>query len=75
MRMLTFRQQQILVFILEHIQDRGWPPTSGEIAGALRLGQGTDARSEISWLEQRGLIRRKRRAKRQSGYRLSLQPT
>lgn len=55
---LTSRQRQILQFILQHIEARGYPPTVREIGEAVNLSSSSTVHAHLKSLEDAGLIRR-----------------
>jgi len=55
---LTPRQRQILQYILQHIEMRGYPPTVREIGGAVNLSSSSTVHAHLKSLEETGLIRR-----------------
>lgn len=55
---LTPRQRQILQFILQHIEARGYPPTVREIGEAVNLSSSSTVHAHLRSLEEAGLIRR-----------------
>ncbi|MHB0913466.1 MAG: transcriptional repressor LexA [Armatimonadota bacterium] len=55
---LTPRQRQILHFILQHIDARGYPPTVREIGEAVNLSSSSTVHSHLRSLEEAGLIKR-----------------
>ena len=55
---LTPRQRQILQFILQHIEARGYPPTVREIGEAVNLSSSSTVHAHLRSLEDAGLIRR-----------------
>lgn len=57
-RQLTARQQQILDYILETVNDRGYPPAVREIGDAVGLSSPSTVHSHLSALVKAGYIRR-----------------
>lgn len=55
---LTQRQRQILHFILQHIEMRGYPPTVREIGEAVNLSSSSTVHAHLRSLEEAGLIKR-----------------
>ena len=55
---ITSRQRQILHFILQHIEARGYPPTVREIGVAVNLSSSSTVHAHLRSLEQSGLIKR-----------------
>lgn len=55
---LTDRQQSILDFIVEEIQDRGFPPTLREISAQFGISSTQGVRRHIDALEKKGYISR-----------------
>lgn len=55
---MTPRQRQILQFILQHIEARGYPPTVREIGEAVNLSSSSTVHAHLRSLEDAGLIRR-----------------
>ena len=55
---LTTRQQQILDFILETVQERGYPPSVREIGEAVGLSSPSTVHSHLSALVRGGYVRR-----------------
>lgn len=55
---LTDRQQQILDFILESVEDRGYPPAVREIGQAVGLSSPSTVHSHLSALVKAGYLRR-----------------
>jgi repressor LexA len=55
---LTPRQRQILHFILQHIETRGYPPTVREIGEAVNLSSSSTVHAHLRSLEESGLIKR-----------------
>lgn len=53
---LTARQQQILSFIEEFIENEGFPPTRAEIARALAFRSANAAEDHLRALERKGVI-------------------
>jgi len=55
---ITDRQQQILDFILETVQSRGYPPSVREIGEAVGLSSPSTVHSHLSALAEGGYLRR-----------------
>ena len=55
---MTSRQRQILQFILQHIEARGYPPTVREIGEAVNLSSSSTVHAHLRSLEDSGLIKR-----------------
>ena len=55
---MTPRQRQILQFILQHIESKGYPPTVREIGEAVSLSSSSTVHAHLRSLEDAGLIRR-----------------
>jgi repressor LexA len=55
---MTPRQRQILQFILQHIEARGYPPTVREIGEAVNLSSSSTVHAHLRSLEDAGLIKR-----------------
>ena len=55
---ITSRQRQILHFILQHIEARGYPPTVREIGVAVNLSSSSTVHAHLRALEATGLIKR-----------------
>jgi len=55
---MTSRQRQILHFILQHIEARGYPPTVREIGEAVNLSSSSTVHAHLRSLEDAGLIKR-----------------
>lgn len=55
---ITSRQRQILHFILQHIETRGYPPTVREIGEAVNLSSSSTVHAHLRSLEDAGLIKR-----------------
>ncbi|MGQ0678717.1 MAG: transcriptional repressor LexA [Actinomycetota bacterium] len=55
---LTKRQRDILDFIVETVQDRGFPPSVREICDAVGLSSSSTVHAHLSTLEERGYLRR-----------------
>ncbi len=63
MNKLTKRQSQVLGFVLQHVRERGYPPSIREIGS--RFGFGPRAAKEhLDALERKGQIRRRKGARR-----------
>ena len=58
MKTLTFRQEQVLNYIQEHITDNGYPPTLREISGHFSLSGPRAAVKHLEALQRKGHIRR-----------------
>ena len=56
--MLTRKQQMLLVFIHERLQEEGIPPSFDEMKDALELKSKSGIHRLITALEERGFIRR-----------------
>ena len=56
--MLTRKQQQLLLFIHQRLQDEGIPPSFDEMKDALELKSKSGIHRLITALEERGFIRR-----------------
>jgi repressor LexA len=55
---MTPRQRQILHFILQHIEVKGYPPTVREIGEAVNLSSSSTVHAHLRSLEESGLIKR-----------------
>ncbi|MDZ7684145.1 MAG: hypothetical protein U5O39_03365 [Gammaproteobacteria bacterium] len=55
---LTRRQREVLEFIVDHIDRRGWPPTCLEIAEGLSIGSQNAVRDHCARLDRKGAIAR-----------------
>ena len=55
---ITTRQRQILQYIVQHIDMRGYPPTVREIGEAVNLSSSSTVHAHLRTLEDAGLIRR-----------------
>ncbi len=55
---MTPRQRQILHFILQHIEMKGYPPTVREIGEAVNLSSSSTVHAHLRSLEESGLIKR-----------------
>lgn len=53
---LTKRQEQILAFISEHIDESGFPPTRAEVCGAFGFRSPNAAESHLKALEKKGML-------------------
>jgi len=53
---LTSRQQQILDFIRDHVQESGMPPTRAEIARALGFKSANAAEDHLRALQRKGVL-------------------
>jgi len=58
LKTLTFRQEQVLDYIQEHITDKGYPPTLREISGNFNLSGPRAAVKHLEALQRKGHIRR-----------------
>lgn len=58
MEELSNRQQQILNFIIEEIDQKGYPPSVREIAEAVGLSSPSTVHSHLTTLEEKGYIRK-----------------
>ena len=58
MKQITFRQQQILDFLQDHLSGSGYPPTLREIAAEFGLSGPRAAVKHLNALERKGFIRR-----------------
>jgi repressor LexA len=56
--MLTLRQQQIWQFLVEYVDDHGYPPTVREIGDAVGLASPSTVHAHLANLERAGLLRR-----------------
>ena len=56
--MLTERQQQIMDFLTEYVDGRGYPPTVREIGDAVGLASPSTVHAHLANLERAGLLRR-----------------
>ena len=57
-RPLTDRQEAILNFIVDHIQDQGFPPTLREIGGHFGIRSTKGVNDHLTALEKKGRIKR-----------------
>ncbi|MBP6962858.1 MAG: transcriptional repressor LexA [Armatimonadetes bacterium] len=57
-KQMTPRQRQILQFILQHIDLKGYPPTVREIGEAVNLSSSSTVHAHLRSLEESGIIRR-----------------
>ena len=57
-KQVTSRQRQILQYILQHIELRGYPPTVREIGEAVNLSSSSTVHAHLRSLEDAGLIKR-----------------
>lgn len=57
-KQLTPRQRQILQYILQHIDLKGYPPTVREIGEAVNLSSSSTVHAHLRSLEDAGLIKR-----------------
>lgn len=55
---ITPRQRQILQYIVQHIDMRGYPPTVREIGEAVNLSSSSTVHAHLRTLEDAGLIKR-----------------
>ena len=55
---LTFRQKEILNFISQAVQDRGYPPTLREIGRKFKIASTNGVRTILETLEKKGYIKR-----------------
>lgn len=55
---LTDRQMEVLGFIRESIETKGYPPTLRDICGRLRINGPANARKHLDALERKGFIKR-----------------
>lgn len=56
--MLTDRQQQIYDFLVEYVDNRGYPPTVREIGEQVGLASPSTVHAHLATLEREGLIKR-----------------
>jgi len=56
--MLTARQQEIWQFLVEYVDDHGYPPTVREIGDAVGLASPSTVHAHLANLERGGLLRR-----------------
>jgi len=56
--MLTARQQEIWQFLVEYVDDHGYPPTVREIGDAVGLASPSTVHAHLANLERAGLIHR-----------------
>ncbi len=56
--MLTARQQEIWQFLVEYVDDHGYPPTVREIGDAIGLASPSTVHAHLANLERAGLLRR-----------------
>lgn len=56
--MLTDRQQEIYDFVVEYVENRGYPPTVREIGERVGLASPSTVHAHLATLERAGLIRR-----------------
>jgi repressor LexA len=56
--MLTTRQQEIWQFLVEYVDDHGYPPTVREIGEAVGLASPSTVHAHLANLERAGLLRR-----------------
>jgi repressor LexA len=57
-RVLTARQQQIWDFLVEYVDQHGYPPTVREIGDAVGLASPSTVHAHLANLERAGLLRR-----------------
>ncbi|MFS0884704.1 transcriptional repressor LexA [Aeromicrobium sp. 179-A 4D2 NHS] len=55
---LTKRQRRILVFLKDHIEKRGYPPSMREVGAACDLASTSSVSHQLRMLERKGFIRR-----------------
>ena len=55
---LSYRQQDILQYIVQHTETHGYPPTVREIGKAVNLSSSSTVHAHLRTLENAGLIRR-----------------
>jgi repressor LexA len=55
---ITPRQQRILEFIRQTVDDRGYPPTVREIGDAVGLTSSSSVHAQLANLERKGLLRK-----------------
>lgn len=55
---LTKRQRRILVFLKDHIEQRGYPPSMREVGAACDLASTSSVSHQLRMLERKGFIRR-----------------
>ena len=55
---LTKRQREILNYLMESMQDRGYPPSVREVGAALGLTSSSTVHSHLAALEKKGYIHR-----------------
>ncbi len=55
---LTKRQREILTYLLDSMQERGYPPSVREIGAALGLTSSSTVHSHLAALEKKGFIHR-----------------
>ncbi|MUV39872.1 Repressor LexA [Lentibacillus sp. JNUCC-1] len=58
MKKLSARQQKIIDFIRDEVQQKGYPPSVREIAKAVELASSSTVHGHLSRLEKKGYIRR-----------------
>ena len=58
MKDLSPRQRQILQYILQHIENHGYPPTVREIGEAVKLSSSSTVHAHLKNLEDSGFIQR-----------------
>ena len=56
--MLTTRQQEIWQFLVEYVDEHGYPPTVREIGDAVGLASPSTVHAHLANLERAGLLRR-----------------
>ncbi len=61
---LTPRQQEVLDFLVEHVNSKGYPPTVREIGAYLGISGPKGAKKFLDILERKGYIRRVSRSSR-----------
>jgi len=55
---LTKRQREILTYVMDSLQERGYPPSVREIGSALGLTSSSTVHSHLAALEKKGFIHR-----------------
>jgi len=58
MEKLTTRQQKVLEFIVDYLDERGYPPTLRDIAGYLKVNGTLGIMKHLDALEKKGFIRK-----------------
>jgi repressor LexA len=53
---LTERQKRIINLIVDHIDEKGFPPTFREIGRSLRISSTNGVRSHLKAIEKRGIL-------------------